>query len=144
MLQLLVTKGALWTLCGGSCIGLALAILAEPLLLWCGRDYVAGASAMRILLIGQVIAAAGGSQLYVMTMTGHERKAAALLISSTAANCVVSAVLINLLGLGLIGAAISTATTIVAWNAIIAFFIWQDLHLVPGVVGGLRSSLVGK
>jgi hypothetical protein len=37
--------------------------------------------ALRILLVGQVIAASAGSQMHVMAMTGHERAAAALLVA---------------------------------------------------------------
>jgi len=37
--------------------------------------------ALRILLVGQVIAAGAGSQMHVMAMTGHERTAAALLVA---------------------------------------------------------------
>jgi O-antigen/teichoic acid export membrane protein len=79
-LQALVTKAASWTLCAAVCIALALAILAEPILTWFGKDFAAGVPALRILLVGQVIAASYGSQLSVMTMTEHERGAAALLI----------------------------------------------------------------
>ena len=82
MMQVLVTRVASWTLCAGICIALALFILAEPLLAWFGPGYEAGVPALRILLISQVIAAGGGSQLYVMTMTAHERSAAVLLIPS--------------------------------------------------------------
>ena len=41
----------------------------------------AGMPALRILLVGQVIAASAGSQMHVMAMTGHERTAAALLVA---------------------------------------------------------------
>ena len=44
------------------------------------RHCTASAPILRILLVGQVIAASYGSQLSVMTMTEHERGAAALLI----------------------------------------------------------------
>jgi hypothetical protein len=40
----------------------------------------AGVPALRILLVGQVIAASAGSQMRVMAMTGHERTAAAQLV----------------------------------------------------------------
>jgi len=92
----------------GICIAAALFVLAEPLLAWFGAGYDAGVPALRILLISQVIAASAGSQLYVMTMTGHERSAAVRCSCparwSTRAR---SAVLIGMFGLT--GAAIGTA-----------------------------------
>ncbi len=136
-LQALVAKVASWTLLGAACIALPVALLAEPLLAMFGQDFGAGVPTLRILLIGQVIAAAAGSQLHLMTMTGHERSAAALLISSTAANAVVSAALIGVLGLT--GAAIATTTTLILWNGAMALFVWHRLRLLPGVLAIFRS-----
>jgi O-antigen/teichoic acid export membrane protein len=140
MMQVLVTRAASWTLCAGICIALALFIVAEPLLAWFGPGYEAGVPALRILLISQVIAAGGGSQLYVMTMTGHERSAAVLLMPIAIANAVVSAVLISPFGLA--GAAIAAGTTLVIWHAAMAFFLWRRLQLLPGVLAAFRLPLV--
>jgi O-antigen/teichoic acid export membrane protein len=133
MLQVLVTTSALWTLCGAAAIGLLLSLLAEPLLSWFGHGYEAGVPALRILLIGQVFAASVGSQLHVMTMTGHERSAAVLLVTSTAVNALMSMVFIH--QFGLTGAAIATTITLIVWNAAMALFIWRHLELLPGVLG---------
>jgi O-antigen/teichoic acid export membrane protein len=138
-LQALVTKAASWTLSAALCIGLVLAILAEPILTWFGKDFAAGAPALRILLVGQVIAASYGSQLSVLTMTEHERGAAALLILSAAVNVVASIVFISMLGLT--GAAIATTIALIVWNVAMAFFISRHLRLLPGVLGMFGSTL---
>jgi len=138
-LQALVTKAASWTLCAAVCIALALAILAEPILTWFGKDFAAGVPALRILLVGQVIAASYGSQLSVLTMTEHERGAAALLILSAAVNVVASIVFISMLGLT--GAAIATTIALIVWNVAMAFFISRHLRLLPGVLGMFGSTL---
>jgi O-antigen/teichoic acid export membrane protein len=138
-LQALVTKAASWTLCAAVCIALVLAILAEPILTWFGKDFAAGVPAMRILLVGQVIAASYGSQLSVMTMTAHERGAAALLILSAAVNVVASIVFISMLGLT--GAATATAIALIVWNVAMALFISRYLGLLPGALGMLESTL---
>ena len=78
------------------------------------QDFADGVPALRILLVGQVIAASYGSQLYVMTMTKHERGAAALLIVSAAVNIVASIFFISILGLT--GAAIATTIALIVWN----------------------------
>jgi O-antigen/teichoic acid export membrane protein len=137
-LQALVTKAASWTLCTSIGIALVLAILAEPLLTWFGRDFAAGVPALRILLVAQVIAAAYGSQLLVMTMTEHERGAAVLLILSAAVNVLASVAFISLLGLT--GAAIATSVALIVWNTAMAFFISRYLRLLPGVLGMFVSS----
>jgi O-antigen/teichoic acid export membrane protein len=141
-LQVLVTTAAAWTLAAAACIALVLFILAEPLLSWFGPGYETGVPALRILLIGQVIAASAGSQLYVMTMTGHERGAAVLLISSAVANAVASAVLIGLFQLT--GAAVATTATLVVWNVAMGLSLWFDLHLLPGVLAMFRAPLAKK
>jgi len=113
-LRALVGKATLWTLLGALSIALPVALLAVPLLALFGRDFGAGTSTLRILLIGQVVAAGAGSQLYLMTMTGHERKAAILLVSSAVANAIFSAALID--SMGSIGPAVATTTTLALWN----------------------------
>lgn len=138
-LQLIVAKAASWTLLGAACIALALALLADPLLAWFGQDFGSGVPTLRILLLGQAVAAALGPQQYVMTMTGHERSAAALLILSAAANALLSAALIGPLGLS--GAAIASTTTLIVWNAAMALFIWRRLRLLPSVLGLFRLPL---
>jgi O-antigen/teichoic acid export membrane protein len=136
-LQRLITRTSCWTLLGAAGMALPLAVFAEPLLSWFGPEFAAGAAALRILLIGQVIAGAAGSQLYLMTMTGHERAAAVLLLLSTAANAAAGYLLISVMGLS--GAAIATTAAFVVWNALMALFIGRSLRLVPGVLAIFRQ-----
>jgi len=85
--------------------------------------------------------ASAGSQLYVMTMTGHERAAAVLLVCCASLNAVASAVLIDMFGLN--GAAIGTAVSLVVWNLAMALYLWRRLSLLPGVLSRFRF-LAGK
>ncbi|WFU78301.1 oligosaccharide flippase family protein [Bradyrhizobium sp. CIAT3101] len=137
-LQALVTKAALWTLCTSVAIALGLAIVAEPLLAWFGRDFVAGASALRILLLGQVVAAAFGSLLLLMTMTEHEWGAAVLLTLSAAFNILASIAFIY--WLGLTGAAIASSAALIIWHIAMAFFTFRHLRLLPGFLGLFASN----
>jgi O-antigen/teichoic acid export membrane protein len=137
-LQALVTTAASWTLCAAVCIALVLAFLAEPILAWFGKDFVAAVPALRILLAAQVIVASYGSQLPVMTMTKHERGAAALLILSTLVNVVAGFIFIRFLGLT--GAAIATTIALIVWNVAMALFISRHLRLVTGVFGMIGSK----
>jgi O-antigen/teichoic acid export membrane protein len=138
-LQALVTQAATWTLCGAASIALALAVLAEPILAWFGKDFVEGVPALRILLLGQVVAASYGSQLSVMTMTEHERGAAALLVLSALVN-VVAIVFINMFSLN--GAAIATTIALIGWNMAMASFIRRHLRLQPGILGMFGPTLM--
>ena len=138
-MQVLIARAASWTFCAGICIAAALFILAEPLLAWFGAGYEAGVPALRILLISQVMAASAGSQLYDMTMTGHERSAAALLVCCAMTNAGASAVLVGMFGLT--GAAIGTAVSLVVWNVAMALFLRRRLNLLPGVLAFFRIPL---
>jgi O-antigen/teichoic acid export membrane protein len=134
-LQAMITKAALWALCGGACIALPLALFSDPLLAWFGHDFAAAATLVRILLFGQVIAAGAGSQLFIMTMTGNERSAAILIVLSVAANGAATFLLIGVLGP--VGAAVANTATLIAWNAGMALFILVKLRIVPTVVAAL-------
>ncbi|MBV9250341.1 MAG: oligosaccharide flippase family protein [Acetobacteraceae bacterium] len=134
-LQELITKAALWTLIGSAGIALPVMLLAEPLLSWFGPEFVAGAGALRIMMIGQVIAAAAGSPLFLLTMTGHERAAAAIFISGVIGSVALAIPLINILGL--IGAAVASTSILLMWNAAMVAFIRLRLSLDPGVLAAL-------
>ncbi|MGB3487211.1 MAG: oligosaccharide flippase family protein [Xanthobacteraceae bacterium] len=137
-LQALVTKATLWTLGIAVLIALGLAIMAKPLLSWFGEEFVAGVPALHALLIGQVVAAAFGSLLLIMTMTEHEWSAAALLIFSAVVNILASVSFIY--WFGLTGAAIGSSSALIIWHIAMAFFIFRYLRFLPGVLGIFMPS----
>jgi O-antigen/teichoic acid export membrane protein len=87
---------------------------------------------LRILLIGQVIVAVAGSQLHLLTMTGHERNAAVQLVTSVAANAAIGIALV--IPLGPTGAALAATTTLIGWNTAMGLSIRRHLRLLPGVL----------
>jgi O-antigen/teichoic acid export membrane protein len=131
-MQLLVKRAATWTLAAGTFISIALFAFANPLMTWFSPEYADGIVALRVLLLSQVIAAGAGSQLYLMIMTGHERKAAGLLMLVTGVNLAAGVPLVH--AFGLIGAAAGTTVALVGWNAAMGYFIWRKIELVPGVL----------
>jgi O-antigen/teichoic acid export membrane protein len=137
VMQDLVNKSATWSFGAATAIAVVMWIFAEPILGWFGRDFVAGAPALRILLAGQVFAASTGSQLYIMTMTGHERSAAGLLVACTIANIILTAIVAG--SFGLTGAAIATTVTLIAWNIGMMHYIWKRLQILPGLLGSVRA-----
>ncbi|MCF6100413.1 lipopolysaccharide biosynthesis protein [Mesorhizobium muleiense] len=131
-MQALVARTATWTLCGGGCIAAIMFALATPLMTSFGPEYGDGVLPLRVLLIAQVIAMGAGSQLYLMTMTGHEPSAAALLVCAAGMNMITSIVLVYCFGL--LGAAVGTAGILLAWNAAMGYWIWRRLNLLPGIL----------
>lgn len=136
-LQRLVSRTAGWTLIGAIGLAVPLGILAGPLLGWFGRDFAGGLETIRILLVGQVVAASAGSQMFVLTMTGHERAGALILVFVAMLNALLSALLIG--SMGQTGAAIAATTALIAWNVGMAVFIRLRVGLAPGVWPVTRS-----
>ena len=131
-LQALAANAALWNLAGAACVVVPVAVLAEPILAWFGPAFAAATMTLRILLLGQLVVAGAGSQLHVLTMTGHERGAAWVMAAGASANLVLGAGFV--LAFGLTGAAIAGTLVPVLTNAGLALLVWYRLRLLPGPV----------
>ncbi len=140
-MQYLVTRGAVWTFASGLAIAVPLAAVAHPVLAHFGADFASGTLALHILLAGQVFAAAAGPQQFLMTMTGHERWAAAMIVASVVVNTALGLFLVGPLGLD--GAAAATTATMVLWNLAMGVFVVRRLRIVPGVLGAAALLPLG-
>jgi O-antigen/teichoic acid export membrane protein len=136
-LQSLSAKATCLSLLGTACAAIPLLLLAQPLLIWFGRDFVAGAPIVIVLVLGQVFAAACGPQQHLITMTGRERAGAAI-FAACAGSCFVACVLMISL-FGMIGAAWAMTGTLICWNVAMAIFIHRSLHLKPGLVASFKA-----
>lgn len=130
-LQALLSHSARLSLMAAILISVPLLLLTDPLLGWLGSDFESAAPVLRILLIGQVIAAAFGSQQSLMTMAGHERAAAATLIVGAGVNIVATVVAYRFWRLT--GAAVATVVTVIALNLAFAIFLRLRLQIRPGL-----------
>jgi len=136
-LQSLSAKASCLSLFGTACAAIPLLLLAQPLLAWFGRDFVAGAPIVTILVLGQVFAAACGPQQHLITMTGHERIGAAILAvcaGSSFAGCI-----LMIDSFGMTGAAFAMTVTLIGWNVAMGVFIHRGLHLMPGLVASFKA-----
>jgi O-antigen/teichoic acid export membrane protein len=79
-----------------------------------GHSYRAGATALVILAIGQLVNAAAGPTGNVLIMTGQERVAVRGVAAGLVANVILAVVLVP--PLGVTGGAISFASSLVMWN----------------------------
>ena len=136
-LQSLSAKAACLSLLGTACAAIPLLLLAQPLLAWFGRDFVAGAPIVTILVLGQVFAAACGPQQHLITMTGHERAGATIL--AVCAGSSFAACMLMIDSFGMIGAACAMTGNPYRWNVAMGVFIHRRLHLMPGLVRFIQS-----
>jgi O-antigen/teichoic acid export membrane protein len=136
-LQTLSANAACLSLLGSACVAIPLILLAQPLLAWFGRDFVAGAPILTILALGQVFAAACGPQQHLITMTGHERAGAAILAVCAASSFAGCIFMIH--WFGMTGAAFATTAALVGWNVAMGIFIQRSLRLVPGLAASFKA-----
>ncbi len=132
-LQEVVTTAAWWSLTSTLAFAVPMFVLAGPLLGVFGASFVAGDTALRILLIGQVVGAGLGSVMYIMTMTGQERLAALILGGILVANIVLNFALIPRFGIE--GAAAAKASTLIAWKIAMALAVWRRIKILPSLFG---------
>jgi O-antigen/teichoic acid export membrane protein len=138
-MQMLMARASFLTLVSAFGLALPLWLFAEPILRLFGCEFVSAALLVRFLLMGQVIAAAFGSQLYVMTMTGEHTWAAAIIVATVTVNLFLTILLTDQFGGA--GAAAATATTLVLWNAAMALFIRCRLSLWPSFIGLIAPTV---
>jgi O-antigen/teichoic acid export membrane protein len=130
-LQSLFARATVLSVAGTITLALPLLLLTEPLLRFFGDDFVAAAPITQVLIAGQVLAAAMGPQQSLLTMTGHERVAAALMALGVIIN--VFGCLIGIGLYGAMGAAVATAATNVIWNGAMAIYISKRVNVTAGL-----------
>ncbi|GAB4300382.1 MAG: flippase [Oscillatoriaceae cyanobacterium] len=113
-------------------INLILIIFGKQILSVFGSEFNAAYLEMVILAIGQLVNAGTGSVGFLLNMTGHQNKSAYVYGSSCLINMLLNAITIP--AYGSVGAAASTATTMIFWN------IW--LHSLVEKNIGVKSSIV--
>jgi O-antigen/teichoic acid export membrane protein len=132
-LQRMLTASSRWIFGLTLPAGLALIVLAQPLLRIFGPEFVAAVSPLAILCVGRLVNVATGWNLASLMMTGYQREAASLLAVMLALNVVVSAALISAWGIN--GAAAGSAIRMIVWNLLLS---WQLRART-----GLDSSILG-
>ncbi|MGL4287698.1 MAG: lipopolysaccharide biosynthesis protein [Phreatobacter sp.] len=134
-LQKVFANASTLSLAGSALLALPLLFTMGPLLRWFGEDFASGSRIAYILVVGQVFAAATGPQQSLLTMTGHERAAATMMIAGAGLNIV--GCVLGIPRYGPIGAALATTATMVVWNVAMAIYIHKHLNLLPGLVSSL-------
>ncbi|MFW6271613.1 MAG: flippase [Desulfosalsimonas sp.] len=92
-----------------------------------GPEFAAGFIALGIICIGQIIRVAMGSVGTILSMTGNEKDAAKGVTLAAIINVVLNVVLIPKYGLN--GAATATATSMIAWNTLLAWWVFKKTGL---------------
>jgi O-antigen/teichoic acid export membrane protein len=141
-LQSLAFKGALATSVIGLPIALVLIFFGDWVLLLFGRDFQAGAVALSVLSIGQLINTFVGIVAVMLSMTGHEQKLAKIFAIAALLNVLMNAVLIPLYGV--VGAASATAVSGILLNLGLALMAYKVLGVNSTMFGAVLWLLRGR
>lgn len=133
-LQSLVTATARAALLGSLPVALVLGVFGGPVLgAVFGAEFSAGAAALAILCVGQLINAAMGPVGNILNMTGFERHSARAVAIAAAVNAALNLALVPRWGME--GAAVATAVSMTVWNVLLGIWVKRLTGLNPTAIG---------
>jgi O-antigen/teichoic acid export membrane protein len=100
----------------------------ETLLNLFGAEYSSGKLLLPVLALGQLINALCGPVMYILNMTGKEQESQRIMLWMSVINIVLNLVLIP--AYGIIGAAIATSISMIAWNVIAAVLVYKYYKVI--------------
>lgn len=112
-------------------VGVALTVAGGQLLGVFGQEFTAGYKPMLVLMGGQILNCLAGSVGYLLTMTGHQNQATVILGGGAGLNIILNALLIP--AFGTLGAAMATATSMIAWNLGMLWAVAKHLGVNPTI-----------
>ena len=137
-MQALVTTTARLILLAAGLASLVLIVFGKVLIGYAfGADFVAGYPALVVLTLGQLANAAFGSVGLLLNMSGHERFSLVGVAIACVANVCLNLVLIPLFGI--LGAATATAVTLVIWNVVLYWQVWQKLGIDSAAIRLMKT-----
>lgn len=141
-LQSLVRKNSRATIAFALPVTMFLMFFGAPTLGFLyGAEFVEGALGLAILGGGQLVSANAGAVGLLLLMTGHEKDAAKSMAIATVVNVIVSVILVP--RLGVTGAAISVAVSLVIWSSSMWWYVRERLHIETcGILSLFKMSRV--
>ncbi len=134
-LQRILSRGAVLASLLAAVLGLALIVLAAPLLRLFGPDFVVARDALLLLAAGQVVIAVCGPADGVLAMAGRNRVLVVTMLIAVVADIGLQSVLIP--QFGMLGAAMATVLTLSGVGVALAVCAWRQLHVDTTLIGGL-------
>ena len=134
-LQKLTATVARWMFYPTLTFALLLILFGDRVLGLFGEEFIAARLSMTILILGQLVNVGAGSVGYLMQMTGHQKESAFVMSCSAILNLILNAILIPTIGI--VGAAIATATTMALWNIWMHQLVVKHLGVKPSIVATL-------
>jgi O-antigen/teichoic acid export membrane protein len=138
-LQQAVTRSARRVFLISLPLGFLLIVFARPVLSAFGTDFEGGATALRILCVGQLINIASGFVGTIMMMINRAGQLAIGVAAGGLVNLSLCAALIPTLGMN--GAAIAGAASLSLMNVLLVYLLWRSERIYSPVVGHGLAAL---
>ena len=135
-IQRLLTRAGRVVLALSCVIGAVVILAARPLLEVFGPEFAEGTTALRILVLGELLKVAAGFGGLALVMTPHETAMAQGTAVGVALNLGLLAVLVPIWGVT--GAAVALSASSLAAGAAVAWLAWRRLGVYAPAVGPLR------
>lgn len=116
----------------------ALALAGPWVLALFSQEFVAGYSALLVLVGAHVVNAAAGSVGNLLVMTGHEREVGRVTLGTVALNVALNLLLVP--RLDVLGAAIGSGVAVITWNLVLIWRVRRLLGIDSTAVAWLRSA----
>jgi O-antigen/teichoic acid export membrane protein len=118
-----------WAFTGALIFFLITALLAKDIMLAFGDEFLPGWPVIVIVAAAQLFNSSVGPTARVLAMTGRQRMVMTATISSALAAVALNLLLVPILGI--LGAAIATATALMVSNSLSLFFVYRSLGFWP-------------
>jgi O-antigen/teichoic acid export membrane protein len=135
-LQHLVSTIARWMFYPALAIAIALIVFAERVLQLFGTEFTKAKGVLIILILGQLVNVGAGSVGYLLVMTGHQVQSALVMGASALVNVVLN--FIGIEWLGIVGAALATAFSMMLWNVWLHSLVVKRLGVHPSILSTFR------
>ena len=120
-----------WTLAVTLPVFVVLAVTPASALRLFGAEFGAGADALAILLLGQLVNVATGTVGFILIMVGRTGWDLVVYAASVAFDVAAAVLLISGLGLGIVGAAIAGALTMALSKLARLYLVWRFVGIQP-------------
>jgi O-antigen/teichoic acid export membrane protein len=120
-----------WTLAVTLPIFIVLAVTPASALRLFGAEFGAGADALAILLLGQLVNVATGTVGFILIMVGRTGWDLVVYAASVAFDIALAVLLISVLDLGIVGAAIAGASTMALSKLARLYLVWRFVRVQP-------------
>ncbi|MFO7880780.1 MAG: flippase [Bacteroidota bacterium] len=103
-----------------------------------GEEFPAGSGTLIILAIGQIFSAFSGSTIHILNMTGREKIARNIIMTTAVVNVILNYLLVP--PMGITGAAIATTFSTILWNLMSEIVIYRQFGFLTYPLVSLKRA----